>query len=172
MVHDGVAISELAGYTTYHVYANTQNSEDFVSAVFGDSENALDFSSTGTVFQSTPSFNYGNEPNSALFGAIPSLEYDSWLTIGMMLSTDGGAISNVGMDDAMADFASTGDFYIDDPIGGSWFYPGFPCGVTPIADCANQYAAFGGADLIMDAYQEAIKEKYRFYSYGDAMLIL
>lgn len=33
-------------------------------------------------------------------------------------------------------------------------------------------AAFGGYDLIMEAYQEAIKEKYRFYSYGDAMLIL
>ncbi len=32
--------------------------------------------------------------------------------------------------------------------------------------------AFGGTELIMDAYQEAIKEKYRFYSYGDAMLIL
>lgn len=32
--------------------------------------------------------------------------------------------------------------------------------------------AFGGYDLIMKAYQEAIKEKYRFYSYGDAMLIL
>ncbi len=32
--------------------------------------------------------------------------------------------------------------------------------------------AFGGYDLIMEAYQEAIKEKYRFYSYGDAMLIL
>jgi S-adenosylmethionine:tRNA ribosyltransferase-isomerase len=33
-------------------------------------------------------------------------------------------------------------------------------------------AAFGGFDLIMSAYEEAIKEKYRFYSYGDAMLIL
>lgn len=32
--------------------------------------------------------------------------------------------------------------------------------------------AFGGYDLIMKAYKEAIKEKYRFYSYGDAMLIL
>jgi len=32
--------------------------------------------------------------------------------------------------------------------------------------------AFGGYDLIMDAYQQAIKEKYRFFSYGDAMLIL
>lgn len=33
-------------------------------------------------------------------------------------------------------------------------------------------SAFGGRELIMDAYQEAIKEKYRFFSYGDAMLIL
>ena len=33
-------------------------------------------------------------------------------------------------------------------------------------------AAFGGFELIMDAYQEAIKEKYRFFSYGDAMLII
>ena len=33
-------------------------------------------------------------------------------------------------------------------------------------------AAFGGFEFIMDVYQEAIKEKYRFYSYGDAMLIL
>jgi len=33
-------------------------------------------------------------------------------------------------------------------------------------------AAFGGYKLIMDAYQLAIKEKYRFLSYGDAMLIV
>jgi S-adenosylmethionine:tRNA ribosyltransferase-isomerase len=32
--------------------------------------------------------------------------------------------------------------------------------------------AFGGFDLVMQAYEEAIKEKYRFYSYGDAMLII
>ncbi len=33
-------------------------------------------------------------------------------------------------------------------------------------------AAFGGYDLVMEAYQQAIKEKYRFFSYGDAMLIV
>ncbi|MDP1800363.1 MAG: tRNA preQ1(34) S-adenosylmethionine ribosyltransferase-isomerase QueA [Bacteroidota bacterium] len=33
-------------------------------------------------------------------------------------------------------------------------------------------SAFGGYDLITKAYKEAIKEKYRFYSYGDAMLII
>jgi S-adenosylmethionine:tRNA ribosyltransferase-isomerase len=30
----------------------------------------------------------------------------------------------------------------------------------------------GGDELIRRAYQEAIREEYRFYSYGDAMLIL
>ncbi len=33
-------------------------------------------------------------------------------------------------------------------------------------------AAFGGHEFIMRAYKKAIKEGYRFYSYGDAMLIL
>lgn len=33
-------------------------------------------------------------------------------------------------------------------------------------------AAFGGYDLIMEAYKTAIREKYRFYSYGDVMLII
>ncbi len=33
-------------------------------------------------------------------------------------------------------------------------------------------SAFGGQDLIKEAYQQAIKEKYKFFSYGDAMLIL
>lgn len=32
--------------------------------------------------------------------------------------------------------------------------------------------AFGGRELILRAYREAVREKYRFYSYGDCMLIL
>jgi S-adenosylmethionine:tRNA ribosyltransferase-isomerase len=32
--------------------------------------------------------------------------------------------------------------------------------------------AFGGYDLIMKAYNEAVKENYRFLTYGDALLIL
>ena len=31
---------------------------------------------------------------------------------------------------------------------------------------------FAGRELIEQAYQEAIREEYRFYSYGDAMLIV
>ena len=43
---------------------------------------------------------------------------------------------------------------------------------TPLSTLLMMIAAFGGYELMMEAYQEAIKEKYKFYSYGDAMLIL
>jgi len=33
-------------------------------------------------------------------------------------------------------------------------------------------SAFAGKDLILDTYKEAVSEKYRFYSFGDAMLIV
>jgi S-adenosylmethionine:tRNA ribosyltransferase-isomerase len=33
-------------------------------------------------------------------------------------------------------------------------------------------AAFAGRDLILEAYRAAIEARFRFYSYGDAMLIL
>lgn len=32
--------------------------------------------------------------------------------------------------------------------------------------------AFAGRELVLQAYEEAIRERYRFYSFGDAMLIL
>ena len=43
---------------------------------------------------------------------------------------------------------------------------------TPKSTLLMMVSAFGGHDLIMSAYEEAVKEKYKFFSYGDAMLIL
>lgn len=42
----------------------------------------------------------------------------------------------------------------------------------PLSTLMMMVAAFGGYDLTMEAYKEAIKEGYRFGTYGDAMLIL
>lgn len=42
----------------------------------------------------------------------------------------------------------------------------------PLSTLLMMVAAFGGYDKIMNAYQVAIKEKYRFGTYGDAMLII
>lgn len=33
-------------------------------------------------------------------------------------------------------------------------------------------SAFAGKDFVLEAYEEAVKEKYRFFSFGDAMLII
>lgn len=41
----------------------------------------------------------------------------------------------------------------------------------PLSTLLMMTASFGGYDLIMDAYQEALKSDYKFGAYGDAMLI-
>lgn len=43
---------------------------------------------------------------------------------------------------------------------------------TPKSTLIMMIAAFAGKDFVMQAYEEAIREKYKFYSYGDAMLII
>ena len=42
----------------------------------------------------------------------------------------------------------------------------------PYSTLLMMVAAFGGYDLVMKAYDLAVKEKYRFGTYGDAMLII
>lgn len=62
-----------------------------------------------------------------------------------------------------------------------FIYPGFSfrmidCLITnfhlPLSTLLMLVYAFGGSSRMKKAYDEAIREKYRFYSYGDAMLIL
>jgi S-adenosylmethionine:tRNA ribosyltransferase-isomerase len=43
---------------------------------------------------------------------------------------------------------------------------------TPQSTLLMMVSAFAGFDFLMEAYRQAVKEKYRFFTYGDAMLIL
>lgn len=43
---------------------------------------------------------------------------------------------------------------------------------TPKSTLLMMVSAFAGHDFLFKAYEEAIKEKYHFYTYGDAMLII
>ena len=43
---------------------------------------------------------------------------------------------------------------------------------TPKSTLIMMVSAFGGKDFVLKAYKEAIKEKYNFFSYGDAMMII
>jgi S-adenosylmethionine:tRNA ribosyltransferase-isomerase len=62
-----------------------------------------------------------------------------------------------------------------------FIYPGYKfalvnCLLTnfhlPMTTLFMLVCAFAGKELMMRAYQEAVDNKYRFYSYGDAMLII
>ena len=61
-----------------------------------------------------------------------------------------------------------------------FIYPGYPFKVLdglitnfhlPRSTLLMLVSALAGKDYIMKAYQEAVKEKYRFFSFGDAMFI-
>ena len=62
-----------------------------------------------------------------------------------------------------------------------FIYPGFDFRVidglftnfhTPLSTLLMLVSAFAGRDFVLDSYREAVKEGYRFFSYGDACLIL
>jgi len=62
-----------------------------------------------------------------------------------------------------------------------FIYPGYPFKIVdamitnfhlPQSTLLMLVSAFAGRKRILDAYQEAIRLGYRFYSFGDAMLIL
>jgi S-adenosylmethionine:tRNA ribosyltransferase-isomerase len=62
-----------------------------------------------------------------------------------------------------------------------FIYPGFEFQVVdklltnfhlPQSTLLMLVSAFAGQDLILHAYKEAVREKYRFFSYGDCMLII
>ena len=42
----------------------------------------------------------------------------------------------------------------------------------PASSLLMLVAAFGGRAVVLNAYAEAVRERYRFYSYGDAMLVV
>ena len=62
-----------------------------------------------------------------------------------------------------------------------FIYPGFRFRVVgalltnfhlPQSSLLMLVCAFGGRDLVLEAYRRAVSDGYRFYSYGDAMLVM
>ena len=144
--HDGVAIPELAGHTTYHVYAEVSSSTDFISAVFGGADSPLMLGTTGSFFQESSAGNFGQDANPLLFAFVPAAEYDSWVTIGIGNSSEGNAVNSTAatLADAFASFNAGQGFTVDDPFGASWFNL-LQC-TSDLETCAAENLAFGGGD--------------------------
>ena len=150
-VHDG-SIPELAGYTTYRVYADLTSEFDFVSAVYGDADTPLLMcDGGGSFYQSTPggaAFNFSNQINPAFISAFPDLAFDSWFAIGGENSDAPNAVDAVGDElvNGLGMFNQGDGFFVDNAFGGSWFNL-FGCtGAANLAACADGNPAFAGTE--------------------------
>ena len=97
--------------TTYRIYADVDGGE--VDAVYGDTDNALHIEATTSFYQNQ--FGGYGTPSAALFGFFPSLEYDSFVTIGL-LDDAGDAMLDIGID--FTGFEAGGAISTDN---GTWF---------------------------------------------------
>jgi hypothetical protein len=113
----GVSIDSLdtgfGGLTTYRVYVDVDSGNQ-VDAIFGDTANPLTIRSSTTFYQNQ--FGLYSPPSEALFGFFPSLEFDSFVSIGLLTDTN-DAMLDIGID--WTDFESNGgDIYTNN---GTWF---------------------------------------------------
>ena len=103
------------GTWTAQIYANFSAATDELDAVFGDAQNALSISTSGSFYQNALGGATSTSINPALIPLFPSLALDSWVTIGLSDQTD-NALLNIGID--FSGFEAGGSISTDN---GSWF---------------------------------------------------
>ena len=86
-------------------------------------------------------------------------------------TTSGRALETAARDGRIAPYEGETDIFI---------YPGYRFRVAdalltnfhlPESTLLMLACAFGGTENVLRAYRHAVEEKYRFYSYGDAMFV-
>ena len=116
---------DLAGMTTYRMYITTPNTNDVISAIYGVDEEPLVISTTTSFYQSELGIVLGSLIIPAFFDAFPTLEYDSWVTIGLdgPAGPDDQAPLTIGETNNSweTNFEAGLDLVIQDSIGGSIF---------------------------------------------------
>ena len=115
------AVAETANGTTYRVYATFDNPTDELVAVYALEEAPMVVGVSTSFFQDAVGAVLAQTINPAFFGAFPSLQYDSWFTIGSEDSNGTSEVQQVGMDTYFASFEAGGGFTVNSFVGGSWF---------------------------------------------------
>ncbi|MDA0945589.1 MAG: hypothetical protein O2791_00955 [Bacteroidetes bacterium] len=127
------------GYTTYRLFAVTQNPNDFVSTVGGDALSGLSLSTTGEFWQSPIGAEFGHSTLN-----IAQNQWDSWLTIdsepGLNSNVD---VANVGMAAQIQAFSEGEGFALNSEVGGAWYIT-YPCNSQP---CNGDTPGVAGDDL-------------------------
>ncbi|MEC7113762.1 MAG: right-handed parallel beta-helix repeat-containing protein, partial [Bacteroidota bacterium] len=120
-----VAFDGIPGMRTYRFYITTPNADDLVSAVSGDENNPTIVSTTTSFYQDELGGAFPNGINPTLYDAFPSLQYDSWMTIGIDQAPDlAGGESAIGFAEAESwttEFENGESFAIDGFFGGAWY---------------------------------------------------
>ena len=123
--HDGSNPDLPVGLSTYRVYVTTPTADDFVSSISGSSDVPAYLNTTTSFFQHPFGAISPDNINTLFFAVVPSLMYDSWLTIGLDSQPSGeeSAITFVEApgDNWMAEFNAGNNLNIDSFFGGSWF---------------------------------------------------
>lgn len=130
MEHDGVYVNtdgtevDLTGFTTYRLYAVLTAENDFLSSVYGLAGEPMEINTTTSFWQSTFGANIGANVNPAFYAAVPSLEFDSWLTIGRESTAAPGADitpAQSSNEPWLDNFAAGQNIEMSGIIGGAWF---------------------------------------------------
>ena len=120
-----VAFDGIPGMRTYRFYITTPNADDIVSAVSGDENNPTIVSTTTSFYQDELGGVFPDGINPTLYDAFPSLQYDSWMTIGIDQAPDlAGGESAIGLAEAESwttEFENGESFAIDGFFGGAWY---------------------------------------------------
>ncbi|MFK7756590.1 MAG: hypothetical protein AB8B53_06630 [Flavobacteriales bacterium] len=117
----------LSGYTTWVLYANLPNPDDFLTLVLGFDDFPLFISTEGgDGFFQHPLGVTAGPLNELLLPFAPALEYDSYVTIGQLTTND---FSTVSTSTLLSDpenpwvepFEAGGDIILNSFVGGAWF---------------------------------------------------
>lgn len=114
----------LAGMTTYRMYATLEHADDFVSSVFGNSEDTLILGTTTSFYQHPGGSALGQSINPVVIASFPELAYDSWVTIGLdqLAGFGEGEVQTVQGASAWSnEFENGNDIVMNDELGGLWF---------------------------------------------------
>ena len=153
------------GASTYRIYANFTSPDVEVTAIYGTDSEPWTLVGNAPFYQDAFGADFGGSVNPLLFGAFPTLEYDTWWTIGAEPGDDDGL--NSAFDSALTsfdDWNSGGDFVVNTFIGGSLFIvPGANGQGNPINGrvLLGQVTTVGVTDAVVniqfrDANQESV----------------
>jgi hypothetical protein len=127
---EAYAVDGIPGMTTYRFYVNALNATDFVGAVYGDAVSPLAIHTSTGFYNDDLGGTTADAINPAIFAAVPSAEFDSWITIGSSSTPMPPAMAITAIESPVqpwlnhfaAGSASSGmDVVMDDAIGGIWF---------------------------------------------------